>query len=145
MTGPGFAVSRYATDAAAAEALVRRAAPAIVIAPGTARVRRALPGVAGRVDGRIDTGIGTIRVDGGRVTAERWVYRQRIRTTVAKRARRRENALYLVFKIVERLAGSWRTLNGGATIMALLLAGARFEDGVLVEHPAPREEVPMAA
>ena len=69
----------------------------------------------------------------------------RIRTTVAKRARRRENALYLVFKIVERLAGSWRTLNGGATIMALLLAGARFEDGVLVEHPAPREEVPMAA
>lgn len=71
----------------------------------------------------------------------------RLRTTVAKRARRRENALYLVFKIVERLAGSWRTLDGGATIMTLLLAGARFRDGVLVEHPArhPDEEVPMAA
>jgi transposase-like protein len=70
----------------------------------------------------------------------------RLRTTVAKRARRRENALYLVFKIVERLADSWRTLNGGATIMTLLLAGARFRDGVLVEHPARRqEEVPMAA
>jgi transposase-like protein len=69
----------------------------------------------------------------------------RIRTTVAKRARVRENALYLVFKIVERLAGSWRTLNGGATIMTLLLAGARFRDGILVEHPARREEVPMAA
>ncbi len=69
----------------------------------------------------------------------------RLRTTVAKRARVRENALYLVFKIVERLATHWRQLNGGATIMTLLLAGARFRDGVLVEHAARREEVPMAA
>ncbi len=69
----------------------------------------------------------------------------RIRTTVAKRARVRENALYLVFKIVERLAIHWRTLNGGATIMTLLLAGAVFHDGVLVEHPAKRVEVPIAA
>lgn len=70
----------------------------------------------------------------------------RLRTTVAKRARVRENALYLVFKIVGRLAGSWRQLNGGATLMTLLLTGARFRDGILVEHPARREtEVPMAA
>jgi putative transposase len=69
-----------------------------------------------------------------------------LRTTVAKRARVRENALYLVFKIVERLAGAWRQLNGGATLMTLLLDGARFRDGILVEHPARREEeVPMAA
>ena len=69
----------------------------------------------------------------------------RLRTTVAKRARKRENALYLVFKIVERLAIHWRTLNGGATIMTMLLAGAVFRDGILIEHPAKREEVPMAA
>ena len=70
----------------------------------------------------------------------------RIRTDVAKRARVRENALYLVFKIVERLAGHWRQLNGGATLMTLLLSGARFRDGILVEHPARREtEMPMAA
>ena len=69
----------------------------------------------------------------------------RLRTTVAKRARVRENALYLVFKIVERLATHWRQLNGGATIMTLLLTGAKFRDGILVEHPAKREEVPMAA
>jgi transposase-like protein len=69
----------------------------------------------------------------------------RLRTTVAKRARVRENALYLVFKIVERLATHWRQLNGGATIMTLLLAGARFRDGVLIEHPGKREEVPVAA
>jgi transposase-like protein len=70
----------------------------------------------------------------------------RLRTDVAKRARVRENALYLVFKIVQRLSGSWRELNGGATLMTLLLTGARFEDGVLVEHPILRQpEVPMAA
>ena len=63
----------------------------------------------------------------------------RLRTNVAKRARVRENALYLVFKIVERLATRWRVLNGGATIMAIVVAGERFVDGVLVRQP-PREE-----
>jgi transposase-like protein len=68
----------------------------------------------------------------------------RLRTDVAKRARVRENALYLVFKIVQRLGQHWRQLNGGATLMTLLLTGARFRDGVLVEHPA-RKEVLRAA
>ena len=40
-------------------------------------------------------------------------------TNVAKRARVRENALYLVFKIVEGLSGSRRVLSGGATVMKL--------------------------
>jgi putative transposase len=70
----------------------------------------------------------------------------RLRTDVAKRARVRENALHLVFKLVERLADSWRQLNGGATLMTLLLTGARFRDGVLAVHPARRAtEVPMVA
>jgi len=63
----------------------------------------------------------------------------RLRTNVAKRARVRENALYVVFKIVQRLGQHWRVLNGGATVMALVLAGARFVDGVLIPAP-PREE-----
>jgi len=67
----------------------------------------------------------------------------RLRTNVAKRARVRENALYLVFKIVERLATRWRVLNGGTTVMSLVLAGERFVDGVLVRRP-PREEVKAA-
>lgn len=41
--------------------------------------------------------------------------------------------------VVERLATRWRTLNGGATVMALVLAGERFVDGILVRQP-PREE-----
>ena len=48
--------------------------------------------------------------------------------------RRRENALYLVFKIAQRLEPAWRPLNGGPTIMTLLPGGARFVDGVLVRR-----------
>ena len=58
----------------------------------------------------------------------------RLRTDVTKRMRRRENALYLVFKVAQRLEHSWRPLNGGVTIMTLLLGGARFVDGVYVPH-----------
>ncbi|MDP3063054.1 MAG: IS256 family transposase [Chloroflexota bacterium] len=55
----------------------------------------------------------------------------RLRTDAAKRLRRRDNALYLVFKIVERLSGRWHALNGGANLMALVLAGCSFKDGIL--------------
>ncbi|HET9877924.1 MAG TPA: IS256 family transposase [Candidatus Limnocylindria bacterium] len=60
----------------------------------------------------------------------------RLRTDVAKRMRRRENALYLVFKIAQRLEHSWRPLNGGLTVMTLLLGGARFVDGVYTPRSA---------
>jgi len=60
----------------------------------------------------------------------------RLRTDVAKRMRRRENALYLVFKVAQRLEHSWRPLNGGLTVMTLLLGGARFVDGVYVPRSA---------
>ena len=55
----------------------------------------------------------------------------RLRTNVAKRMGNRENALYLVFKLVERLERNWRALNGGRTVMTLLLEGRRFIDGIL--------------
>lgn len=55
----------------------------------------------------------------------------RLRTNVAKRMGKRENALYLVFKIVKRLGQNWRALNGGRTLMTLVLEGRRFIDGVL--------------
>ena len=55
----------------------------------------------------------------------------RLRTNVAKRMQRRENAVYLVWKVVERLGQNWRTLNGGRTVMTLVLAGCQFVDGIL--------------
>ena len=60
----------------------------------------------------------------------------RLRTDAAKRLRRRNNALYLVFKIVERLSSRWRALNGGANLMALVLAGCSFKDGLLQRREA---------
>lgn len=58
----------------------------------------------------------------------------RLRTDVAKRMRRRENALYRVFKIAQRIEHSWRPLSGGLTITTLLLGGARFVDGGYVSE-----------
>jgi transposase-like protein len=55
----------------------------------------------------------------------------RIRTNAARRIPCRENALYLVFKVVERLSRTWRNLNGGANLMRLLLEGRTFKDGQL--------------
>lgn len=59
----------------------------------------------------------------------------RLRTNVAKRARNRENALYLVFKIVQRLSRGWRALNGDPTLIQALLAGVVFKDGVIQLQP----------
>lgn len=63
----------------------------------------------------------------------------RLRTDVAKRARKRENALYLVFKIVRRLSRNWRALNGGPALMSMVAEGAIFKDGVLQETDQPAE------
>lgn len=54
----------------------------------------------------------------------------RLRTDATKRMRRRDNALYLAFKIVERLSRNWRGLNGGVNLMALVLEGETFRDGI---------------
>jgi putative transposase len=73
----------------------------------------------------------------------------RLRTDVSKRMRRRDSALFLEFKITQRLELGWRPLNGGLTLMTLLLRGARFIDGIYtpadVERPSdPGEEVAAA-
>ena len=61
----------------------------------------------------------------------------RLRTDAARRMRRRDNALYLVFKIVERLSQNWRSLNGGGNLMTLVLEGCTFKDGILHREKMP--------
>ena len=61
----------------------------------------------------------------------------RLRTEATRRMRCRENALYLVFKIVERLSQTWRNLNGGANLMRLILEGRTFKDGILEQQKTP--------
>lgn len=55
----------------------------------------------------------------------------RLRTDASKRLRVRENALYLVFKLVLRLSLNWRGINA-PNQLHLLLAGHHFRDGRLV-------------
>ncbi len=87
VSGADFGVSRYSSDAAAAEALVRTADAALVLAPATSRFSRALPGVAQRLDGRIDTHITGIHTEGGGLQVERWYYRQRMMATLTRTQR----------------------------------------------------------
>ena len=54
----------------------------------------------------------------------------RLRTDATRRMRSRQTTLYLVFKLIERLGTRWRCLNGGATLMRLVLDGDQFIDGV---------------
>jgi transposase-like protein len=68
----------------------------------------------------------------------------RLRTDATKRMRTRETALYLVFKLVERLSQNWRALNGGENLMTLVLEGCTFTDGVLQPRPVPAEAAQAA-
>ena len=85
--GPEFDVSRYATDAAAIEALAKKAGATLVVAPGTSRFSRALPGAAQRVGGRIDTHISGLTAAGGTIHVQRWYYRQRMVGTLGRAQR----------------------------------------------------------
>jgi len=87
VTGEAFAQSRYATDAAAAEALCRASGAAIVLAPGTSRWSRALPGVAFRLGGRIDTHATGLAIQNSVPAVTRWFYRQRMEATLTRSQR----------------------------------------------------------
>jgi electron transfer flavoprotein alpha subunit len=78
VSGADFLAARYATDALASEALCRAAQASLVLAPGTSRWLRCLPGVAARFQGRVDTHVTGLELREGRLTATRWYYRQRM-------------------------------------------------------------------
>ena len=87
VAGEAFAEPRYSTDAAAAEALCRAAGAAIVMAPATSRWARALPGVAYRLGGRVDTHATSLAVVNGAPAVTRWFYRQRMEAVLSRRER----------------------------------------------------------
>jgi electron transfer flavoprotein alpha subunit len=87
VSGSDFAPARYATDIAAAEAICCAAAAEIVIAPATSRFLRALPGLAHRLKGCVDTHLSSIDIVGGKATVTRWFYRQRLEAVVQRDAR----------------------------------------------------------
>ncbi len=84
--GEEFAHGRFASDAAACEALCRAAQATIVLAPHSSRFARVMASVAHRVGAVIDTHITGI---GGTENIEtaRWFYRQRIEAALTRSAR----------------------------------------------------------
>jgi electron transfer flavoprotein alpha subunit len=87
VAGEAFSQPRYSTDAAAAEAICRAASAAIVLAPSTSRWSRALPGVAYRLGGRVDTHATGIELRNGAPAVTRWFYRQRMEALLAREQR----------------------------------------------------------
>lgn len=87
VSGEAFAQSRYATDAAAAEAICRAAGAALVIAPATSRWARTLPGVAYRLGGRVDTHATSLAMRDGVPAVTRWFYRQRMEAVLTRSQR----------------------------------------------------------
>ena len=84
IAGEEFAQAVYATDAAAAETICREAGATIVVCAGTSRVSRILPGVASRLNGRIDTHVCEISSEGPALQVTRWYYRQRMRAIMSR-------------------------------------------------------------
>ena len=81
-----LAQPRYATDAAAAEALARAAGATVIVAPAPRAWPAIAAGVAQRLGGRVDTHVTrSLRRDG--LSATRWYYRQRIEATLSRTER----------------------------------------------------------
>ena len=85
--GADFAQPRYASDAAAVEALCRAAQATLVVAPATSRWNRVLAGVAQRLNGRVETHVTGLGVENCTVNVSRWYYRQRMEATLARTQR----------------------------------------------------------
>jgi electron transfer flavoprotein alpha subunit len=123
--GEPFAQARFASDAAACEALGRAAQATIVLAPHSARFARVMAAVAHRVGGTIDTHV-TALGGAADVEAARWYYRQRIEAVLARTARP-------WFLLLE--AGTHAPFAGEASQANL------DEIAIAVELPAMRTEV----
>ena len=86
VSGEAFAQPRYATDAAACEALCRAAQATIVLAPESSRFARVAAGVAHRLGGVIDTHITSI-TNADSIQVSRWFYRQRVEAVLTREKR----------------------------------------------------------
>jgi electron transfer flavoprotein alpha subunit len=85
--GEAFSQPRYATDAAACEALVLASGATIVITAQTSRAARVMAGVAHRLHGAVDTHVTNVATTAGSLQVSRWFYRQRIEGSLARSAR----------------------------------------------------------
>lgn len=83
VSGAEFTQARYASDAAAAEAIAKAAGATVVIVPHTSRWGRVVSGVAARLGGRADTHVTGVSATG----ITRWYYRQRMEAQLTRTQR----------------------------------------------------------
>jgi electron transfer flavoprotein alpha subunit len=133
VAGDGFATSRYASDAAAAEALVGRSEATLVLVPATSRFSRAAPGVVQRVDGRIDTHVTSMSGQNGTPSIERWYYRQRM---VAKLTRTQRPWFILIDSGVYE---PWEGEAGSASVQDVPVELPKLRTQVVGEEAASAE------
>jgi electron transfer flavoprotein alpha subunit len=132
--GDEFGDSRYATDVAALEALTRQTQATLVMAPGTSRFARSAPGAALRLDGRIDTHVTGVGLEGEGPQIERWYYRQRI---VARLARTPRPWFWL---IDSGLFDPWEGSGGSAALKSLEVPLPTLRTEVAGVESPPAEE-----
>jgi electron transfer flavoprotein alpha subunit len=113
VTGEPFSHGRYATDAAALEALAKAAGADYVVAPGTARTNRVFPGALHRLGGKGDLHVSQLEGANGHVTATRWYYRQRMFATYQR------SSTPWGFSIDPGIHPSWQGEAGSAEVEAV--------------------------
>ncbi|MDD2707496.1 MAG: electron transfer flavoprotein subunit alpha [Verrucomicrobiae bacterium] len=116
VTGADFSQPRYASDAAAAEALCREAKASIVICPATSRMARVMSGVALRLGGKVDTHITGLKAEGGVLSVNRWYYRQRMEAVLQRTQRP------WVLLLEGGCHEAWKGTGGTASVEAVALA-----------------------
>ncbi|MEI8311279.1 MAG: electron transfer flavoprotein subunit alpha [Verrucomicrobiota bacterium] len=113
VTGAEFAQPRYATDAAAAEALARAAGATMIIGPSGSRWNRISAGVAHRLGGRADGHVTGLSVSDGAPKIARWYYRQRMEGILSRIQRP------WVLAVESGIAPAWQGAPGTAAVEAV--------------------------
>jgi len=116
VAGAEFSEPRYATDAAAAEALGRASGATVLIGPAGSRWNRTLAGVAHRLGGRADSHVTGVSSEGGTLGIARWYYRQRMEGILTRTQRP------WVLAVETGIAPAWQGEAGTAPVEAVACA-----------------------
>ena len=135
VAGKDFAQSRYASDAAAAEAICKAARATLVVAPATSRWARVLPGVAYRLGGRVDTHVTSIAAADGTLAVSRWFYRQRMEAVLTRAERP------WIVLLEAGCVAAWSGPGGAASVEAVSVGGVETRTTVTgIEAPKAEEQ-----
>ncbi len=135
VTGAEFSQPRYATDAAAAEALCRASGATIVIGPAGSRWNRISAGVAHRLGGRADSHVTGLSVTDGAPAIARWYYRQRMEGILSRTQRP------WVLAVESGIAPAWQGAPGAAAVEAVACPPPALRSKVTgIESPAADQQ-----